>query len=775
MVSVSWGTRSRQLRSVSGLLIVVLLASASGMPDRAFPHAAFVGADPRPGARLQTAPQRISLVFTEPVVERLSRVELRSADGRRFPLAHRAASGARVVVIPKQTLPNGAYEVRWHTVSPQDGHALEGRFSFGVRTAAVGQAQELEQSPWARAGWVRVGFRGLLYAALLPLAAGLLIPLILRRHGGEWLAPAALHANGSIDRDDLRLRERRVLTNLGWLAVVAAVGSTVAEAADAAGGLSVFGLRDYLLSSGAGTTRVLVVVAVLLATILVDRRRTGAALFAVLALGGIAASGHASSATPRVPSIVNDWLHLLSGALWLGGIALLTVVFAPTLRHGARPARQAVARHVLPGFGRVALPAFVVVSLTGAFSFLTQVGSLHALVATPYGNVLAVKIALVAVIAVASAVHAFKLRPRLLANAPAPGHAVDRRHWRLVRSEPVLAAGVLVAVALLVSFPLPPRQVGQAGDAVASACDPCPLPEPAADELSVADQAGSHVVAAWMRRNGEQVAGTVRVTGRTGQPTEARFDVLGARQTSCGAGCRHFSMAAGKQIKVAVIEGGRRHVAALPATWRRSSAARAQQILRRAETTMRNLRSVRQIEVVTSGPKSYALTDYTLRTPNRMRFETDRGVESVVIGERQWTRSRDMPWIESSYGSGLPFSLRQWFRWTPFANAARVLESRKEHGRRVTELAVMDSATPVWFRLTVDDRTGRVLSEHMTSRGHFMRTRYQAFNAQVSIRAPQPERGQGPETHHRRAAASTTKSSSVACCQRRASARQRAR
>ena len=716
---------------------MLVLASASVMPDRASAHAAFVAADPRPGIRLQAAPQRISLVFTEPVIERLSRVELRSADGRRYPLAHRAASGTRVLVIPKQTLPTGAYEVRWHTVSPRDGHALEGRFSFGVRTAAVGQAHELEQSPWARAGWVRVGFRGLLYAALLPLAAGLLLPVILRRHRVGWPAPAALRADGSIDGDDLRLRERRVLANLGWLAVVAAVGSTVAEATDAAGGVSVFGLRDYLLSSGAGIARVLVVVAVVLATILVDRRRTWAALLAVLALGGIAASGHASSATPRVLSIVNDWLHLLSGALWLGGIALLTLVFAPALRRGARPARQAVARHVLPVFGRVALPAFVVVSLTGALSFLMQLGSLHALVATPYGNVLAVKIALVAVIGVASAVHAFGLRPRLLANVPVSGEAVDRRHWRLVRSEPVLGAGVLAAVALLVSFPLPPRQLGQTGDAVASACDPCPLPEPAANELSVADQAGSHVVAAWIRRNGAQTVGTVRVTGRTGRPTEARFDVLGAHQTSCGAECRRFSMAAGKQIKVAVMEGGRRYVAALPGTWRPSSADRAQQILERAEATMRNLRSVRQIEVVNSGPKSYALTDYTLGAPNRMRFETGRGIESVVIGERQWTRSPDMPWIESSYGSGLPFSLRQWFRWTPFANAARVLGSREERGRRVTELAVMDSATPAWFRLTVDDRTGRVLSEHMTTRGHFMRTRYQAFNAQVSIRAPE--------------------------------------
>lgn len=740
MARVLCGARCRRLLfSVAGLLTTVLLASASTIPDAAFAHAAFVGADPQPGARLEVAPQRISLTFTEPVIERLSRVELRTLDGRRLPMSDRAASGRRVILVPKTTLPTGAYELWWHTVSPQDGHALEGKFSFGVRTAAAGENHELQQSPWARAGWIRVSLRGVLYVALLPFAAGLLLPALLRRRDALWLAPAALSGSAPIDLHGLRLREKRVLVNLGWLAVVAAVGSTVSEAADAAGSWSVFGFRDYLLSSGAGVARVLVVVSVLLAAILVDRRRGWAAFFAVLALGNIAASGHASSATPRIASIVNDWLHLLSGALWLGGIALLTMVFAPTLRSGGRPARQAVARHVLPAFGRVALPAFVAVALTGGFSLFTQLGSLQALLVTPYGNVLAVKIALVAVIAVVSAVHAMWLRPRLVADSPISRNTVDRRHWRLMRAEPVLAFGVLAAVALLVSYPLPPRQLGEAGGAAASACDPCPLPEPAMDELSVAEQAGSHVVAAWIRRSGDRLTGTVRVTGRTGQPSEARFDVLGAHQTGCGRGCRRFSMPPGDRIEVSVMERGRRYVATLPGKWQPASAGRAQRTLRRAESTMRNLSSVRQIEVVNSGPKSYALTDYTLRAPNRMRFETDRGVESVVIGERQWTRSPDMPWRKSSYGSGLPFSIRQWFRWTPFASAARILDSRMERGRRVTELALMDPATPVWFRLTVEDDSGRVVSERMTSRGHFMRTRYQAYDADAAVRIPQLE------------------------------------
>ena len=52
--------------------------------------------------------------------------------------------------------------VRWHSVSTDDGHALEGSFSFGVRASALGGQHTLVQSPLARGGLLRIGLRGLL-------------------------------------------------------------------------------------------------------------------------------------------------------------------------------------------------------------------------------------------------------------------------------------------------------------------------------------------------------------------------------------------------------------------------------------------------------------------------------------------------------------------------------------------------------------------------------------------------------------------------------------
>ena len=732
--------RSTLWRRLAAAFVVAAVLGAIGAPS-AYSHAAFVGAEPPAGARVETSPRQVILSFTEPLNERLTRVELRTAAGEPVPLAAQAASAKRVILRPKEALDTGAFRVKWHTVSTEDGHALEGVFSFGVRAPAAGGAHQVEQSPLARAGWVRVAFRAALYVTVLLFAAALLIPALIRlrdRSAGSWLAPDGLAADGAVDRSAVEQRERRVVSDLGWLSVAAAVAATLAEAADAAGGLSVNGVRDFLLSSSSGVARVLVVVALALAALAAARRRGWAAAYTVTALWAIAASGHASSATPRAPSILNDWVHLIAGAVWLGGIGLLALVLAPTLRRGGRPARQAVVRHVLPCFGRVALPAFLVAVATGVVSLLAQLGHFEALWTTTYGRVLAVKILLVGLIAAASAAHAWLLRPRLLASRRAGWSATERRHWRLVRVEPVVGLAIVAAVALLVAFPLPPRQLGEAGDAVAAAptCSPCPLPAPAPGELAVAAPAGFHVVAGWLRRSGREVRGTVRVLDRQGRPAAAPFEVLGASQEDCGRGCRRFRLDGEDRVRVAVRGRGRRDVATLPASWQSGSVPAARRVLRRAQHTMRRLRSVREHEKVTSGPGSFAGTVYTLRAPDRMRFVTNLGAATVSIGKRRWARTGDSPWVRVASESGSAFSVRRWFRWTTYARSVQILDRRRERDRWVTELALMDPATPVWFRLVVDDRTGRVLRERMTARAHFMRARYEAFNADLTVKAP---------------------------------------
>ena len=728
----------RRLLALPALLVALAIALAWAAP--AFGHAAYVGSEPAPGQRLEASPGRITLVFTEPLNPRLARATLRQAAGGAAVPAAVRAERRRLVLVPERRLERGAYRIDWHTVSTEDGHALEGAFAFGVR-AAAGAAPELENGPLARAGWVRILARIALYTTVLTFVAALLAPLLVRRPRG-WPVPELA---GDVDLSAVRARGARLRGDLEGAAVASAVAATVADAADAARGVDLGRMGDYLAGNVAGGARALVVVLLVLAALLRDRRPRAAAAAAVLALGAVAASGHAGSADPRVPSILNDWLHLVSGALWLGGVALLFLLWWPVVGSAPRATRLAVARHVLAPFGRVAAGAFAVAASTGLVSLITQLGRVAALWETSYGRLLALKVAAVGLIAAASALHALRLRPRLLAADPKgvesgrlEGPDPERRHWRLWRSEPWLALAVVAAVAGLVAFPLPPRQLAQAGQAQAAVCDPCPLPRPAADELAVAGSAGSHVVAAWVRRTPQAVTGTVRLLDRRGRPSAVPVELPGASGEPCGTGCRRFRLpASATAVGVAVRERGRRHATRLPAVWEPDASRRARRLLRRAEATMRAMRGVREVERLTSGPGTSATTEYRLRAPDRLAWRTGGDVESVVIGARQWIRTPDTPWRAGPYGSGLAFRTRSWFAWRRYARTVRLLGERSAGGRRLAELALMDEGTPVWFRLTVDTRTHRVLRERMIARARFMRTRFVDFDRRFEIEPPE--------------------------------------
>jgi copper transport protein len=718
------------------------LACAILWPALALGHAAFVGSTPAPGVRLEASPSRLTLSFTEPLNRRLSTAKLVAVDGGQTQrVSVRPVGARRIELVPASPLQRGAYRIAWHTVSTEDGHALEGSYSFGVRAPAAGGVHSLEQSPLARAGWVRIALRGALYAFALVFVAALLLPLLTRR--ARWLVPDVLAASMPVAR--VRERQARVVAAVSWLTVLAAIGATLAEAADAAGTLTPARVADFLLANQAGAARVLVVVFFFGAAFWCQLRPRVAAGFAVLALGALAASGHASSASPRLPSILDDWLHLVSAAVWAGGIALVVAVWGPALRRIGQPARLAMAGEVLPRFGRVALPAFALAASTGLVSLLTQLGHLDALWQTAYGRVLMVKIALVGLAAALSATHALRLRPRLLSANPHPRERVERRHWRMLRVEPLVGGAAVAAVGVLVAFPLPPRQLGDADEARANPgapCDPCPLARPAPDELAVADRAGRYLVAAWIRRRPDAIAGTIRAIDYQGRPATVPVRIVDAAMTACGAGCRRFrAPATVDAVTVAVAAAGRRDVVELPARWRADENARARRLLTAAQATMRGLRSVVEFEQVTSGPGSYAATEYALEAPDRLRYRTNARAESVVIGRRQWLRAPGSDWQRGEYGSGLSFSTRSWFRWTPYARAVRLLSVRREGARRVAELALMDEATPVWFRLTVDLASHRVISEHMAARAHFMRSVYSRFNEPVRIEPPRGARG----------------------------------
>jgi hypothetical protein len=159
-------------------------------------------------------------------------------------------------------------------------------------------------------------------------------------------------------------------------------------------------------------------------------------------------------------------------------------------------------------------------------------------------------------------------------------------------------------------------------------------------------------------------------------------------------------------------------------------------LLDRAQTTMRSLHSIRQVEDVTSGPGTFARTTYRLLAPDRLAYTTDRGVQGVTVGARQFVRVPGGTWQVTPTAADVPFRTASWFRFTPYATAVRLLGEHTAGGRRIAELALMDPGTPVWTQLTVDEGSGRVLRDALVLPARLVTHRNAGFDAPVSISEP---------------------------------------
>jgi copper transport protein len=745
---------SRAPLVLATLLLALVAIAIEAAPAAA--HAAFLESTPAPGQRVQSSPREIRLEFTEALNRRLSKatiVDLRT--GRKVAANAVPGPGQDLVLHPAAALTTAAYRVDWFTVSTDDGHPLAGSFSFGVRSAAVGGAHVIEQDPLARDGWIRIVLRAIFYGVLIFFAGGLFTGILLsgRERRARWLVPPgelrlALAAAGR-DPDAIAAVAWRRTVSAGWLAAAAGATVAVAEAADAAGGLGPTGLNDYLLTNTAGLARVAMVLALALAASIAGRLPRAAALTSATALAAIALSGHANSADPRALAVLADWVHLLAAAVWIGGIAQIVLAWGRPSIHAGEALRTAVGTEVLRPFGRLALPAFLIVVGSGLLNGLLELGDPQALWQTGYGRVLAAKIGLVAVIALFSYFHARRIRPALLVAGQNPDRNRVRRQWRLLRGEPALGAAVVVLAALLVAYPLPPRQLSGAEEAAltTSPCRPaCPLPKLGPVQLAVADAAGSSIVAAWLRQNPTGLQGRLRLLGPELKPVRARPTLTHGELAGCGPGCWRLRVRGHpRTIAVTVPEGGRLYTARLPVRWQAGRAAdeRARKLLGRVQATMNRLRSVRADERVTSGPGSLAVSHYRVEAPDRLAVRTRLGLRSVTVGKYTWEAKPPGPitaktrWVRGRYAGGGPgFRSAGWFRWTPYAQAVRLLGHRREGGRRLVELALYDQGTPAWWRLTVDLASMRVIRTRLITQGHYITERNHDFDEPMHITPP---------------------------------------
>jgi putative copper resistance protein D len=165
----------------------------------------------------------------------------------------------------------------------------------------------------------------------------------------------------------------------------------------------------------------------------------GGSLLVTLAWAGHAASGIHDGTL----HLFADMLHLLIGAIWPMGLIPMGG-FLWHLHRANRPALAEGEIAALQRFSQTSLVAVLAIVATGFINGWLMMGSWTALATTPYGQLLLLKIAVVALMIAVGGFNRFYVLPRL----PADPNSLQRLR-RTIIAESALAASVLLIVGIM--------------------------------------------------------------------------------------------------------------------------------------------------------------------------------------------------------------------------------------------------------------------------------------------------------------------------------------
>ncbi|MFF8381188.1 copper resistance protein CopC [Streptomyces sp. NPDC015661] len=389
------GNALARLLILAAALLGTLLAGAA--PASA--HAALTGSDPKDGAVVATAPKEVNLTFSEQVAMSADAIRVLDPAGRRADTGEIrdlcSGSVVRYGVGLRAGLPDGTYTVAWQAVS-SDSHPVAGAFTFSIGAPSQTSVALPDKAPGG-------GLVGTLYGIARYLSYAGFAVLV---GGGAFVL--ACWPRGASVRPVQQTVVRGWLTLTGATLAMLLLRNPYTGSGELSDAFDLAGLKTVLeTKTGAALTSRLLLLgaAALFVAVLFGAyaRRTdpkekkdlafGLGLGGTVVAAGIAGTWalaeHASTGLQPGVAMPVDILHLLAVAAWLGGLTVLLVALyrAPSVE------RSAIER-----FSKVAFGSVAVLAATGLYQSWRQVGSWSALTGTRYGQLLLVKIGLMAVL-----------------------------------------------------------------------------------------------------------------------------------------------------------------------------------------------------------------------------------------------------------------------------------------------------------------------------------------------------------------------------------------
>lgn len=483
-----------------------LILTVALYPSVAFAHAKLIRSQPAAQATLQQAPRLVELWFSEELEQTFNTIVVTDGNGKRVDKNNvTVGEGGKKLQIDLEELKPGVYTVEWKALSA-DQHTIKGDFTFTVESGAAaapegsvqhsgpGEHAPQEAVPPAspgdttgalkeiKASWAFSVVRWLEYLSMMALFGGFgFLLLVFKPSLGRMSGTGEERAMEALEKSARRF------TQLSWislivLALTALVGLVLQASAvmdlTLAQALNPSELYKLLRMTSYGGAWLLEIVAIAASAFIIfliaRRSRKQSGNYAALLWVGFGASailflvpsltGHAAAAANEYRfAVLTDWLHLVAGGVWVGGLIHLVLTLPRALSVFEGRERLRLLTNVIPRFTRYAIISTLLIALTGLYNTWMHVDSFSALWNTAYGRTLLLKVALFLPMLALGGVNTFILKPRAAklleeggSNIPL-GHAgVDRSFRRSVTLE-VALGGVVLLLAAVLAFLQPAR------------------------------------------------------------------------------------------------------------------------------------------------------------------------------------------------------------------------------------------------------------------------------------------------------------------------------
>jgi copper transport protein len=379
----------RRLAALVAVVFTVLVAAAT--PASA--HAALVATNPPQGGTVASAPSEVTLTFSESITPVKDKIRVTAPDGTRADKGAPTVEGAVLRIPLRGDLPIGTYLVSYRIISA-DSHPVPGGFTFNIgapsATVPTPTTDDTTQNrPIAIAiGVVKyIGYAGLLLAVGAALVLLMLWPARMPQRGPRRLMAIGF---GLV-----------ILSTLAQFVLQAPYENGVPVSRTSADDL--LGVLDSQFGAVMLARLGLLAVAVIVLSGALKRivthgepARSDLVILGIL-FGLTAATwplaGHSAASPVPAVTVVIDTVHIAAMAVWLGGLAVLTLFLL-----WPKTATERELSAIMPVWSRWATLAVSSLLLAGVVQALIEIGTLKALVTTTYGWIILGKVALVVII-----------------------------------------------------------------------------------------------------------------------------------------------------------------------------------------------------------------------------------------------------------------------------------------------------------------------------------------------------------------------------------------